>query len=171
MVGTKSMNILLINVPSRKGAEGFMLPLGLLYVGAIIERCGYKAKIVDLYLDDVKLKDGGFFNKIDTIIEDYKPSIIGYSGIATSYGRTKQLSLYIKSNYPKIMQIVGGPLASVHDLLLTKTKVDVVFHGEAEVSLPIFLERYEQGEPISKVETPSPFPRRERIRVKGGNYG
>ena len=145
------MNILLINVPSRKGIGGFMLPLGLLYVGEIIEGCGHKAKIIDLYLDDVELKDfdhGGFFDKIDTIIEDYKPSIIGYSGIATSYGRTKQLSLHIKSNYPKIMQIAGGPLASVYDLLLTKTKVDVVFHGEAEVSLPIFLERFEQKEPI-----------------------
>ena len=145
------MNILLINVPSRKGIGGFMLPLGLLYVGAIIEGCGHKAKIIDLYLDDVELKDfdhGFFFDKIDIIIEDYKPSIIGYGGIATSYGRTKQLSLHIKSNYPKIMQIAGGPLASVYDLLLTKTKVDVVFHGEAEVSLPIFLERFEQKEPI-----------------------
>ena len=93
------MNILLINVPSRKGIGGFMLPLGPLYVGAIIEGCGHKAKIIDLYLDDVELKDfdhGGFFDKIDTIIEDYKPSVIGYSGIATSYGRTKQLSLHMK---------------------------------------------------------------------------
>lgn len=140
------MNILLITVPSRKGIGGFTLPLGLLYVGAIIEGCGHKAKLIDLYLDDVELKDfdHGFFDKIDTIIEDYKPSIIGYSGIATSYGRTKQLSQHIKSNYPDIMQIAGGPLASVYDLLLTKTKVDVVFHGEAEVSLPIFLERFEQ---------------------------
>lgn len=144
------MNILLITVPSRKGIGGFMLPLGLLYVGAIIEGCGHKAKLIDLYLDDVELKDfdHGFFDKIDTIIEDYKPSIIGYSGIATSYGRTKRLSQHIKSNYPDIMQIAGGSLASVYDLLLTKTKVDVVFHGEAEVSLPIFLERFEQKGPI-----------------------
>jgi hypothetical protein len=27
------MNVLLVNVPSRKGKEGFILPLGLLYVG------------------------------------------------------------------------------------------------------------------------------------------
>ena len=46
------------------------------------------------------------------------------------------------------MQIAGGPLASVYDILLTKTKVDVVFHGEAEVSIPIVLERFEQKESI-----------------------
>ena len=144
------MKILLVNVPSRKGVGGFTLPSGLLYVGAIIERCGYHAKIIDPYLDDIELKDfdDGFFKKIDIIIKDYKPSIIGYSGIVTSYGRTKQLSLYIKSNYPEIMQIVGGPLASVYDLLLKKAKIDVVFHGEVEVSLPIFLERFEQKELI-----------------------
>jgi len=147
------MNILLINVPSRKGIGGFVLPFGLLYVGTIIEKSGHRAKIIDPYLDDLELKDFDHdnFDKIDAIIEDYKPTIIGYGGIATSYGRTKRLSIHIKNNYPKITQIAGGPLASVYDLLLTKTKVDVVFHGEAEVSLPIFLESFEQKEPIYNI--------------------
>jgi len=125
-----------------------MLPLGLLYVSAIIERCGHKAKIIDPYLDDVELKhfDCGDFDKIDTVIEDYAPAIIGYSGIATSYGRTKRLSLHIKNNHPQVMQVAGGALSSVYELLLTKTGIDAVFHGEAEVSLPIFLERFEQKE-------------------------
>ncbi|MFH0861117.1 MAG: radical SAM protein [Candidatus Altiarchaeota archaeon] len=146
-----SMNILLINVPSRRGIAGFGVPWGLLYVGSIIERCGHQARIIDPYLDDIELREfdnGHFFDKIDKIIEDYKPSIIGYGGIATSYGRTKQLSLHIKSKYPKIVQIAGGALASVYELLLTKTKVDVVFHGEADVSLPIFLRRFEKKETI-----------------------
>lgn len=145
------MNILLINVPSRRGLSGFGLPWGLLYVGSIIERCGHKARVIDPYLDDIELRefdDGRFFDKIDKIIDDYKPSIIGYGGIATSYGRTKRISLHVNSKYPKIVQIAGGALASVYDLLLTKTKVDVVFHGEADVSLPLFLERFEKKEKI-----------------------
>jgi len=129
------MNVLLVNVPSRK--EGFMLPLGLLYVGAIVERCGHKAKIVDPYLNDTN-----FLNKT---IEEFNPTIIGFGGIATSYGRTKQLSLYIKDSYPDIVQIAGGALASTYELLLTRTKIDVVFHGETEVSLPLFLERLAHG--------------------------
>lgn len=35
---------------------------------------------------------------------------------------------------------------AVYDLLLTKTRVDAVFHGETEVSLPMFLEKFERGE-------------------------
>jgi radical SAM superfamily enzyme YgiQ (UPF0313 family) len=36
----------------------------------------------------------------------------------------------------------GGPLASTYELVLTRTKIDIVFHGETERSLPIFLERF-----------------------------
>lgn len=140
------MNILLINIPSRKGKGGFMLPLGLLYVGGIIERCGHRAKIVDPYLDEFELKnfDSGNYNKINKIIEEFNPSLIGYSGIATSYGRTKKLSQHIKDNYPEIFQIAGRALSSVYHFLLTNTKIDLVFHGETEVSLPIFLKKFEK---------------------------
>ena len=143
------MNILLINIPSRRGEAGFMLPLGLIYVGGIIERAGHVAKIMDPYLDDIELRsfdNGEFFKKVDAVIEDFKPSMIGFSGISTAYGRAKLLSLYVKERYPELLQIVGRPLSSVHDLLLTKAKVDAVFHGEAEVSLPIFLKSFERGE-------------------------
>lgn len=144
------MNVLLINVPSRKGKGGFMLPLGLLYVGAIIERYGHKAKIVDLYLENHSAKNFDP-SRLDDVIENFKPNIVGYGGIATSYGITKQLSLYMKERYPEIIQIAGGALASTFELLLTKAKVDVVFHGEAEVGLPIFLERLVKGESIRDI--------------------
>jgi anaerobic magnesium-protoporphyrin IX monomethyl ester cyclase len=137
------MNVLLVNVPSRKGEGGFMLPLGLLYAGAIIERCGHKAKIVDMYLTDVA--------ELFKTIDDFKPAIIGFGGIATSYGGTKQLSLRIRDRYPNLLQIAGGALASTYELLLTRTKIDVVFHGETEASLPLFLERLVHGKPFHDV--------------------
>jgi|TARA_B100001964_G_scaffold245829_1_gene337072 radical SAM superfamily enzyme YgiQ (UPF0313 family) len=145
------MNILLFNVPSRGGSGGFTLPLGLLYVGGTIERCNHKVKIVDLYLEQHKGTELDL-DKIKQIINQYNPSIVGYGGIATSYGRTKKLSAYLKTHYPHITQIVGGALSSVYELLLKKTSVDVVFHGEAEVSLPEFLERVNKKESFYKVQ-------------------
>lgn len=137
------MDVLLINIPSRKITADFDLPLGLLYAGSIIERCGCKTKLLDLYLDSAGLNglDSGNFTRIEELINNYKPSIIGYGGIATSYGRTKVLSNYIRRRHPEILQVAGGPLASVFDLLLRKTGVDVVFHGETEISLPVFLKK------------------------------
>lgn len=123
------------------------MPLGLIYAGSAAERCGHKAVIVDPYLGDIELKrfDAGNFNRIIDAIERYNPSVIGYGGIATSYSRAKRLSLYIKERYPHILQIAGGPLASVYKPLLANTGVSVVFHGETEVSLPAFLKKLEDG--------------------------
>lgn len=138
------MKILLINTPSRKGENGVMLPLGLLYVGSIIEKCASEAKIFDPYLDDIELDNFDNFKRIDSLIEGYKPSMVGFGGIATSYARAKKLSLHIKDKYPQIMQVAGGPLSSVYDLLLTNTKIEAVFHGETEISLPLFIAAWEQ---------------------------
>lgn len=145
--------ILLINVPSRRGKGGKMLPMGLLYAGSIIERCGHSVKIYDPYLNDENLTklDNGDYLELDGILEDYRPNIIGFGGIASSFGRTKKISGYINQNYPNILQISGGPLASVYKLLLTRTNVDLVFHGETERTLPVFLERHCNGLPYADI--------------------
>lgn len=136
------MNILLVNVPSRSGKGGVMLPLGLLYVGGAIERCGHKARILDLYLDGADLYK---------VIDEFKPEIIGYGGIATSYGRTKKLAKAVRSRYGNIFQIAGGPLASTYDLLLEKAGIDLVFHGETECNLPAFLDNFSNGKSMHDI--------------------
>jgi len=148
------MNILLVDVPSRKLKGIYGIPIGLLYVGGAIERCGHSPKIIDLY----STGEGAFglknfnYRCLDKIIEEFKPSIIGFGGIATSYGRTKHLSIHIKCKYPNIIQIAGGALSSVYDLLLSKTKVDVVFHGEIEANLPIFLKRIGESRSFNDID-------------------
>jgi len=145
--------ILLINVPSRRGKGGKMLPMGLFYAGSIIERCGHSVKIYDPYLNDENLTklDNGDYLELEKILEDYPPDIVGFGGIASSFGRTKKISSYINKNYPNVLQISGGPLASVYELLLTKTYVNLVFHGETERTLPAFLDRYCNRLPYSDI--------------------
>ncbi len=86
--------ILLINVPSRRGRGGKTLPLGLLYAGSIIERCGHIAKIYDPYLNDENLTklDSGDYTELGGILEEFHPDIVGFGGIASSFGRTKKIS-------------------------------------------------------------------------------
>ncbi len=130
-----------------------MLPLGLLYVGATVERRRHRVKVIDPYLDDATLVAfDRNFSSVNKVIEKFVPAVVGYGGIATSYGRTKRLSLYIRERHPEIRQVVGGALASTYDLLLTKTAVGTVFHGETETSLPIFLERLGRGESTEGIE-------------------
>ena len=95
------MNILLINIPSRRGKGGKTLPMGLLYAGSIIERCGHSVKIYDPYLTDENLTklDNGDYTELDGILEDYHPDIVGFGGIASSFGRTKKISNYIYMHF------------------------------------------------------------------------
>lgn len=69
------------------------MPLGLLYVGNALEQLGKKVKIVDLYLCDFSGDDKWCYLKLKEVIDDFNPDIIGFGGIATSYGWTKRLSI------------------------------------------------------------------------------
>jgi len=147
------VNILLVNAPSRRGSGGFSVPMGLLYAGAIMERCGHQARIIDPYLNDRELErfDGGDFKEIDRAVEELRPRVIGYGGIATSYGRAKRLSRHLREKFPGIIHVAGGPLASTAPWLLEQAGLDAVFHGETETSLPLFLERVSQGQSWTEV--------------------
>jgi radical SAM superfamily enzyme YgiQ (UPF0313 family) len=146
--------VLFINIPSRRGKGGKVLPLGLVYAGSIVERQGHSAKIYDPYLHDENLTklDSGDYSELDAVLDEFRPDIIGFGGIASSYGRTKKISAYIHAKQPEIFQIAGGPLASVYVYLLSKTNVDVVFHGETERTIPAFLDRISEG--ISYTDIP-----------------
>jgi anaerobic magnesium-protoporphyrin IX monomethyl ester cyclase len=141
MVEKNMKHILMINVPSRKGIGGKFLPIGLLYLGTIIEKHGHTCSIYDPYLEDVQLTklDEGDYSSLEQEISRKKPDIVAFGGIASSYGRTKKLSQYLYENYPEIVQVAGGPLASIYRLILTKTHIQIIFHGEAEQSFPEFL--------------------------------
>ena len=149
-----NMHVLLINVPSRKGKGGMCLPLGLLYVGGILERAGHVVEVFDPYCNDLELVrfDSGDYAELDAKIQNFHPDIIGFGGIASSYGRTKKLSGYFHENYAEIFQIAGGPLSSIYQLILEKTQVNLVFHGETELTLPLFLKKYGRGENWKDIE-------------------
>lgn len=142
------MKVLLINAPSRK--YSVVPPMGLLQVGAILEGLGHTPLIFDPVLDNSGPDHLGF-GFLDQILNSFNPDIIGYSGVATSYGSAKHYALHIRQKRPKIKQIAGGPLASVYSLLLTKASLDAVVHGEAEVSLPLLMEQFDSGRIIHDV--------------------
>jgi radical SAM superfamily enzyme YgiQ (UPF0313 family) len=142
------MKVLLISAPSRKDA--LIPPMGLLQVGAILEGLGHTPIIFDPILNIADQKSINF-GSLDQILGNFKPDIVGYSGVATSYGMSKQYSLYIRHRFPKIIQIAGGPLASVYSFLLTKASLDVIVHGEAEVSLPLLMEQFDKGRTIHDI--------------------
>ncbi len=145
------MNILFINIPSRRGQAGKVLPMGLLYAGSAAKRAGHNVIIEDPYITDPSLRSFCDISYWKGLIDRTSPGVIGFGGIATSYGRAKWLSNHIKKEFPGIVIVAGGALSSVSDLLIKNTGVDVVFHGEAEITFTEFLSRISKGEQYSDI--------------------
>jgi radical SAM superfamily enzyme YgiQ (UPF0313 family) len=105
-------------------------------------------EIFDPFCNDLELVrfDSGDYADLDAKIQDFNPDIIGFGGIASSYGLTKKLSGYLHQHYPQVFQVAGGPLSSLYQLMLEKTPINLVFHGETERTLPIFMEKFGIGE-------------------------
>jgi len=65
-------------------------------------------------------------------IEDFKPEIIGFYSLASQYKFISDISKFIKSNYPEIFLIVGGPHATLNPEVAIKDSFDAVCIGEGE---------------------------------------
>jgi radical SAM superfamily enzyme YgiQ (UPF0313 family) len=66
-------------------------------------------------------------------IRELAPKIIGFSGILTpSYSYLKTLSLEIKHIFPDIVQVLGGEMCVISNIILQRTAVDFCVTQESE---------------------------------------
>ena len=159
------MKVLLINIPSRFGKDGAMLPIDLLYLGGTIQRCGHSARIFDLSLNSIANPPGyDNFSPLYRLIEEYQPALIVYGGVAIAYGMAKKLSCQIKERYPDIFQIATGGLSSTYRVLIPNTSIDLILHGETEISLPMFLAKFTEGDSYNDLPGISYAKKGELIR-------
>ncbi len=99
--------------------------LGVMYLAAVVKQCGHEARIVDIH-----------FNKL-TIINTWKPDIIGYSIMTGDMEKFKQLNNELKS-YINFTSIVGGPDPTFVSQGYDWT--DMIIPGEAEQSISDLLQ-------------------------------
>ena len=89
------MKVLLINPPQTfyPGSDlpAGNLPLGLMYIAAVLEKSGYKTQILDAFITDYPFRIEGKtirvgmpFEQIKRQIQEYKPDIVGIAGPFTS---------------------------------------------------------------------------------------
>lgn len=138
------MNVLMIEVPSRE-REG-SVPFGLLYAASSAYRHGHNVKIIDLVKVNLSNDD------LIEMIRDFSPGVIGMGGITSGYKRCKELIAHIKKHFSAIPIVVGGVIASVSDLLLTKASADYVVHGEGEITFPNLIKALEKKLDVTQVK-------------------
>jgi magnesium-protoporphyrin IX monomethyl ester (oxidative) cyclase len=143
------MKVLLINPPQTfyPGSDlpAGNLPLGLMYIAAVLEKSGYKTEILDAFMTDAPFKKEGKTTTvgmpIDLIklqIQERKPDIVGVAGPFTcQIEHALKISSLAKSVDSSILTVVGGPHVTVmpKEFLEVAKDVDIAVTGEGEYGM------------------------------------
>ena len=143
------MKVLLINPPQTfyPGSEqpAGNLPIGLMYIAAVLKKAGYPVEILDAFMADCAFQENGEtinvgipFDQIKQEIELRKPDILGIAGPFTcQIANALKISDLAKKVNQKILTVVGGPHVTLvpKEFLEEATDVDVAVIGEGEYAM------------------------------------
>jgi len=160
------MKVLLINPPQLfyPGSDppAGNLPLGLMYIAAVLDKAGYKAEILDAFMTDssfLKVGDtlevGMPYGKIREEIRRRKPDIVGIAAPFTCQAENAiRVGNIVKDIDPSILTVVGGPhVTAVPVEFLEEAKnIDVAVIGEGEHTMLDIVKFFEGTEKISDVQ-------------------
>jgi anaerobic magnesium-protoporphyrin IX monomethyl ester cyclase len=113
-----------------KTKKGYLPPLGLGYLGAVLEDTGHQVHIADIpaqgYTDE----------RIAFVANALQPDIIGFSLLTLAAPRAFELARYLKKHI-QVPFIFGGPHASAfpQDCFQTGDERDIAVVGEGEITL------------------------------------
>ena len=135
-------------IPKTTYSSPVTLPLGLAYVGAVLDKAGYKTKIIDATGEQKPVKiqrsKDDLYNlqglTTSEIIERIDPNtfIFGISLMFSSeWSAHRELIEEIKKKYPKIIIVAGGEHSTAVPEYTLKNcpSIDYVIKGEGEFSM------------------------------------
>jgi anaerobic magnesium-protoporphyrin IX monomethyl ester cyclase len=118
-----------------------LLPIGLAYVAAALEKSGFQVEILDNYLlekpiDEVKLE-----------IKRLSPEIVGITCGSATYSQCIETAKAVKETLPSCKVVVGGWHPSYEpDSMLQHSEIDYVVMGEGERAMVELATHISKGE-------------------------
>jgi len=160
------MKILLINPPQTffPGSDppAANLPLGLLYIAAVLDEAGYKTEILDAIMTDSPFRKKGdttevglSYERIKEEIQNRKPDIVGITNPFTSQvEHAVKVADIVKEVDPSILTVVGGPHVTVvpTEFLEDAKNVDIAAIGEGEYTMMDIVRFFEGKKKIDDVQ-------------------
>jgi anaerobic magnesium-protoporphyrin IX monomethyl ester cyclase len=159
------MKVLLINPPqtfySGSDQPAGNLPLGLMYIAAVLQKADIKVEILDAFMAGTFRKTGDVLNvgmpfeQIKQEIEAKTPDIIGISGPFTcQIENALKLSNLAKEVDPKILTVMGGPHVTLvpQQFLEEARNVDIAVIGEGEYAMLEVVQAFEGEKQLSQVQ-------------------
>jgi radical SAM superfamily enzyme YgiQ (UPF0313 family) len=159
------MKVLLINPPQTfyPGSEqpAGNLPIGLMYIAAVLQRAEVKVEILDAFMAATFQKKGDAlrvglpFEKIKQEITERKPDIVGISGPFTcQIENSIKVSNLVKEVNPRILTVMGGPHVTLipQEFLEEAKNVDIAVIGEGEYVMLEIVQAFEDREQLSQIQ-------------------
>jgi anaerobic magnesium-protoporphyrin IX monomethyl ester cyclase len=160
------MKILLVNPPQTffPGSDppAANLPLGLLYIAAVLDREGYDTEILDAFVADFPLQKVGdvtevgmTYDRLREEIQQKKPRIVGIANPFTSQvEHAVSVSDIVKEVDSSIVTVVGGPHVTVvpTEFLEDAKNVDIAVIGEGEQTMLDIVRVFEGKKKIEDVQ-------------------
>ena len=113
-----------------KSVGSVMPPLGLAYIGAILEQHGYPVTVKDFQADSQ-----GFENDLNFLLTE-KYDFLGFSATTPQINTALKMARHVKTQRPDVVVIFGGVHPSVmSDEVLANETVSLVVRGEGEQTM------------------------------------
>ncbi|MCL4430246.1 MAG: B12-binding domain-containing radical SAM protein [Candidatus Bathyarchaeota archaeon] len=161
------MKVLLVNPPQTfyPGSDppAGNLPLGLMYIAAVLQKNGYAVEIMDAFMAGAEFEEkngeavtiGLPLKRIEEEIRSRNPDIVGIAGPFTSQiGHAIAVSKAAKEANPNILTVVGGPhITLVPKEFLEEAKtVDIAVTGEGEYAMLEIAQYFEGKKSLSEIK-------------------
>lgn len=136
-------------------------PMGLAYIGAVLEEKGIEVKIIDSIVegyereedidDDIMLIGLGF-KDIENIMLEYKPDLVGISCLFTRQRENAHRIAHIAKSLDKdIITVMGGAHPTVcAELVMQDPKIDYAVLGEGEQTIVDLIQHMEENKGLEE---------------------
>jgi magnesium-protoporphyrin IX monomethyl ester (oxidative) cyclase len=146
-VSRKIKKVLLLTTPVEGEGINPLPPLGLAYIGAVLEGIGVEVRIFDSLIEEASFED------IEEVIKDFAPDIVGVSNNFSKQAKNAARIYGITKRAGDIITIAGGahPTAMPEFVLLDKN-VDYVVLGEGEDTIVELIEYIRNWRNVSTLD-------------------
>ena len=122
-------------------AIDYIDPIGMMLISALAKERGYQTHLGVLSRENIMNK-----------VKDLKPDIIAYSASTGEHKYYIEANRVIKSRFPDIFTIMGGPHPTFCPECLKESTLDAICVGEGDEAFPELLSRIETRGDISSIQ-------------------
>ncbi len=124
-------------------------PLGLLYIGTVLERNGYRVRVIDFSVENHSRQE------FEELLRSFQPAVVGISVCATAYCFALILARAVKRVLSDSVIVFGGPLATFcYKEVLENQEVSCVVRSEGEYAMLDIMRYVESNKTSALSEIP-----------------